>query len=383
MRNIIVAALLAAFVILIAMTMMFGESKPKVVVNPVPKNLPVPAVGGAGSDEGGTLSDADPGTPSANSRSEQLISRERLGKLSVVLTGESVAMPAVNNPESILVSEATFLADEDLVLGVVRDKQARAYPLANLSHPELAVVNDQLGDEKLTITWNAVNRTAAVFDVSSSEIPLTFQPGPNRWLTDLNFRDSSTESWWSQILGSCVYGQLRSVQLRAIPTLVCSWRQWKKAYPESQVARFDKRVDDATSLKTSFVIDNPRKDRVFILRDGGNFLLLPFEELFQNRVIHTRLGDQDLVVFYDDGADSAVAYRAALGSTSLRFEWRGLLFVVENTDSIWNIQTGKMEDTAVTQPALARVVVIETTRDLWDAIQSGGQNSDSPLAPTR
>ncbi len=53
------------------------------------------------------------------------------------------AIPAIWDPESIPAAQATGLAPEDEVLGVVVGKEARAYPIKVLDHHEM--VNDVLG----------------------------------------------------------------------------------------------------------------------------------------------------------------------------------------------------------------------------------------------
>ena len=53
------------------------------------------------------------------------------------------AIPAIWDPKSIPAKEATALAPEDEVLGVVVGKEARAYPIRVINRHE--VVNDVLG----------------------------------------------------------------------------------------------------------------------------------------------------------------------------------------------------------------------------------------------
>lgn len=62
------------------------------------------------------------------------------------------AIPAIFDPEFVSVEEAsTFLADDDQVMGVVIDGDARAYGTAFLSSRE--VVNDTVGGRPITVTW--------------------------------------------------------------------------------------------------------------------------------------------------------------------------------------------------------------------------------------
>ena len=56
------------------------------------------------------------------------------------------------DPEIIEASEAD-LGDDDLVMGIVIDGQARAYPVNYMNGPLNEVVNDTLGGEPITSTW--------------------------------------------------------------------------------------------------------------------------------------------------------------------------------------------------------------------------------------
>lgn len=61
-------------------------------------------------------------------------------------------IPAIDRPEFMSVQEANeYLRDEEPVLGVRQGEVARAYSLWQLNHHE--IVNDQVGDLPLAITW--------------------------------------------------------------------------------------------------------------------------------------------------------------------------------------------------------------------------------------
>lgn len=62
------------------------------------------------------------------------------------------AIPAIDRPEFMSVEDASSdFRDDEPVLGVRRGKVARAYSLWQLNHHE--IVNDQVGDLPLAITW--------------------------------------------------------------------------------------------------------------------------------------------------------------------------------------------------------------------------------------
>lgn len=60
-------------------------------------------------------------------------------------------IPAVDEPEMVPAAEADFMADEELVLGVVQGGEARAYSLWHLDRHE--IVNDELAGEPIAATW--------------------------------------------------------------------------------------------------------------------------------------------------------------------------------------------------------------------------------------
>lgn len=62
------------------------------------------------------------------------------------------AIPAIFNPEFVTASEAdSFFEDDDLVMGVAINGEARAYGTAFLSGHE--IVNDSVGGRAITVTW--------------------------------------------------------------------------------------------------------------------------------------------------------------------------------------------------------------------------------------
>ncbi len=62
------------------------------------------------------------------------------------------AIPAINNPQFVSGAEAdTQYHDEELVIGVEIDGDARAYSVPFLSGHE--IVNDIVGGEPIAVTW--------------------------------------------------------------------------------------------------------------------------------------------------------------------------------------------------------------------------------------
>ena len=65
------------------------------------------------------------------------------------------AFPAIIEPDVAALSDADgkFVDDDELVLGVVVGKEARAYPINTLTGPRREIINDRLGGRAIAATW--------------------------------------------------------------------------------------------------------------------------------------------------------------------------------------------------------------------------------------
>ena len=61
---------------------------------------------------------------------------------------------AIVTPETVGAADsAPWVNDDELVLGVVVGKEARAYPLNMLTSPTREIINDKLGGRAIAATW--------------------------------------------------------------------------------------------------------------------------------------------------------------------------------------------------------------------------------------
>ncbi len=61
-------------------------------------------------------------------------------------------MPAITDPPVITAARAD-IADNELVIGVVIDGHARAYPINQLTGPRREIINDVLAGSAIAATW--------------------------------------------------------------------------------------------------------------------------------------------------------------------------------------------------------------------------------------
>lgn len=66
------------------------------------------------------------------------------------------SFPPIVNPETLSVGDAEAadrVRDDELVLGVVVNGEARAYPINTLNGPRREIINDELGGRPIAATW--------------------------------------------------------------------------------------------------------------------------------------------------------------------------------------------------------------------------------------
>ena len=80
---------------------------------------------------------------------------------------------AIHQPEFVMASEVTFLQDDDIMLGVVSGRVAKAFPAADLS--QHGAVFDTLPDGPISVTWCGDCNTGVVFRAAVKGRTLRFQ----------------------------------------------------------------------------------------------------------------------------------------------------------------------------------------------------------------
>ncbi len=143
-------------------------------------------------------------------------------------------IPSIDNPQYISSSEADiWLADEEFVLGITRNGISRAYPLQILVWHE--IVNDHFNAEPLLITYCPLCFTGIAFEPFIDGEPVQFGTSGNLYNSDLVMYDRRTSSYWSQITGQAIVGELAGLTLEKVPIDTIRWGDWKRIHPDTEV----------------------------------------------------------------------------------------------------------------------------------------------------
>lgn len=142
------------------------------------------------------------------------------------------AIPSLTNPE-VTGSLASFIKDDDRVLGVVVNGEPRAYPFGILWWHE--IVNDTLGGENILVTYCPLTGSGIAFDPRVGGLLRNFQVSGLLFLTNLTMVDRENESLWNQMLLGSQCGMDRGAVLTRIPIVETDWLAWKTDHPNTTV----------------------------------------------------------------------------------------------------------------------------------------------------
>lgn len=320
----------------------------------------------------------DDGISTVDDRSEQLKSLTRSWNTnwelhsidySEILSGGPPrdGIPSIDDPKFISSDEANeWLADNEPVLAVELNGDARAYPLQILTWHE--IVNDTVGDIPVVVTFCPLCNSAIVFERVVDGEPVEFGVSGLLRNSDLIMYDRTDESLWQQFTGEAVVGNHTGKQLTFLPSSLISFADFKAAYADGVILSRDTGIardygrnpyagyDTIGSNPFLFrgELDGrlPAVARVVTVSLPEVDVAYPLEILSEVGVIDDTQGGQEMVVFHISGTASAlgastIAEAEDVGATGvfdpnlngqrLTFTRDGDTFVDDQTGSRWNI----------------------------------------------
>ncbi len=274
-------------------------------------------------------------------------------------------IPSIDDPKFLAVDEVDFLGDREPVVLFQEGDDARAYPLQILMWHE--IVNDVVGGRPVLITFCPLCNTAIAFDRTVEGNPVDFGVSGFLRNSDLVMYDRATETWWQQVTGEAIVGELVGTQLEFLPSVIVSWADFRSEFPEGQVLSQDTGFaraygnnpyvgyDDVDS--SPFLFDGEfdgrlqPMDRVVTIEVEGDVAAYPFSLLEQNPVVNDEVGGTSVAVFFKPGTASALDLRSisesrdigaatifspVVNGQRLTFSAVGGVFRDTETGSTWN-----------------------------------------------
>lgn len=246
-------------------------------------------------------------------------------------------IPSLMVPPFVAVdaAQATYVNENDLVLGAVVNGEVKAYPKKILWWHEIA--NDVIGEQSVTMTLCPLTGTGMLFKVPE--------------------------------IGNAIE------TLELLPVVETTWAAWKAMYPQTRVISINTGFDrnyqlypygsyrqEETSplfpLRTILTLDAryPPKHTVLGIAEGDAQKAYPFSELEGNPVVNDELDGVQILIVSDIASRLAIPYYRTLDDRVLTFslvstepfEMRD-----DETGSLWNIKgqavSGELEGARLVQ----------------------------------
>lgn len=235
-------------------------------------------------------------------------------------------IPPLDYPEYISVEDAdAWIDDDELVLAFDYKGDKRVYPLQLMLWHE--IVNEQLKGDPLVITYCPLCGSGIAYSRLLDGTELTFGNTGQLYRRNLVMYDRNTESYWSQIEGKAIMGELTGKKLTPISIDTVVWGQWKVAHPDSLVLSKDTGYRRPYGLRGQFSEgdflfyetseDIQTHSVVYGVEVDGNYKAYRDKDLKELGEIIDRIGEVEVKISRDDIGKVTVS-RTATGEEIIK-----------------------------------------------------------------
>jgi hypothetical protein len=276
-------------------------------------------------------------------------------------------IPPVDEPRFVSVAAAARLLDDrEPVLAVEVAGRARAYPHEILVWHE--IVNDTLAGRPIAVSYCPLCNSSLVFDRRVVGRTLTFGTTGNLRNSDLVMWDRQTESWWQQLTGEAVVGELTGERLRVLESQTLSFADFGARYPGGEVLSrrtgferdygrnpyegYDAPDEQPFLLAREADRRLPPKERVLSLIRAQRAVVVPFSSLARRPVVQLDFDGEPVVVLFKRGVRSSldagvIAESREVGTATAfdrRIDGRALGFTPAGSGRFRDRETGSTWD---------------------------------------
>jgi len=131
---------------------------------------------------------------------------------------------------------ANKIPDNKLVIGVVIDSVASAYPIQLIGYHHQVV--DNINGNPIMVTYCTVCRTGRIYSLMVNGKQESFRlVGMDHF--NAMFEDATTKSWWRQSTGECIAGPLKGYKLQEIESDQLILSSWARIHPNTKILQPD------------------------------------------------------------------------------------------------------------------------------------------------
>ena len=166
--------------------------------------------------------------------------------------------------------------------------------------------------------------------------------------------DRETENLWTQVDGRSIEGSFEGHQLKVVPAIHATWKQWKRLYPESQVLRKGGRTPSAYAAynrsgdlgifgRRNLDARLDGKTRILGVVNDGASIAFPVEDTRRAGLVQVDVGVQSIVLIATSESLPILAYDRTVAGRTLTFEVlddEPLQVRDVETGTLWDIREG-------------------------------------------
>ena len=237
---------------------------------------------------------------------------------------------------------ANKIPDNKLVIGVVIDSVASAYPIQLIGYHHQVV--DNINGNPIMVTYCTVCRSGRIYSLMVNGKQETFRlVGMDHF--NAMFEDATTKSWWRQSTGECIAGPLKGYKLQEIESDQLILSSWARIHPNTKIlqpdALFKEEFEDMDSFDKGISRGNltkrdtaswKNKSWILGIQDGANAKTYDWNQLTKQRIIQDSLPNNPIVILLESDTASFHAYSSVINNEILIFRIK--------QDSIWDVNTG-------------------------------------------
>lgn len=259
-------------------------------------------------------------------------------------------IPSIDNPKFLNASdtEIDFLEDDDLIIGVVRGNEVRAYPHLILDWHE--VINDEFNEETITISYCPLTGTAFGWKSGGRG----FGVSGLLYNANLIMYDRATESNWSQLGLKCINGELINGVPTSVSVVETNWKTWKDMYPQTKVLSLNTGFSRNYGFYPygSYNTNNeyfifpvspknntlPSKERVYAIIDDDISKVYRFSDFVRGKVVKEIFNGKQYMIVGDDTV--ICSFQLNADQENLNFEYafsNGEVFFKDDEGNKWSI----------------------------------------------
>ncbi|MEM7330876.1 MAG: DUF3179 domain-containing protein [Chloroflexota bacterium] len=265
------------------------------------------------------------------------------------------AIPPLYNPVFESASDGDkWLSNQDMVIGYADGGEAYAYPVKIMNYHE--IVRHDVNGRPVLSTYCPLCQSGVVYDPIVNGELLIFGNTSALYESDMVMLDHQTGSYWVQVSGEAIVGELTGARMTPLPSQTTTWELWLEQHPNTFVLSRDtghNRNYDRDPFTSSYaenlnqtgnfafpVSEAGRDGRlepghtVLGIEIGETVRVYPLDAI-QDGVVNDEVDETAVIVFVRHNRGSV--FNAAVDGRTLTFTMEGTEFRDEQTDSVWGL----------------------------------------------